>query len=152
MAARCSLVIHLFPLLTSFCLRWHVNDRQLFPIEHVGFVEYITPPLVFLMIWAVAHTLYMLTIGINLPEGYSTTYRYNMAANGGKNMFTNVLGQIGDGQNEALRLVKHNCISVTMSMVGLAATYTLYTWGSFWIHFSYCLLTCAASVWNGANW
>lgn len=147
-----SLVIHLFPLLTAFSLRWHSSDPR-FPINlDVGFLEYVVPSCSFVLVWLVGHTVFMLRIGMKLPDMWRTSYKDNMLANNGDNPCTRVLGKIGDGQNESLWLCKHNGISAMLSMLGLSCTYPLFVWGNIRVHFIICMGTCMVSVWNGANW
>lgn len=155
-----SLMIHLVPLFTSFALRWHDCDQELFPIDNsVGFAEYYLPALICLAIWAAFHTVFMLAIGIHLPPRIDrndtsktpTTYSYAMVANGGKNAYTSVLGKLGDGSSEVMRFMKYEVISVSFSAASLALSYAVYM-SNIQIHFALVAASAFMSAWNGGSW
>ena len=70
-----SLLIHLQPAMTAYCLRWLDVDRELFPVDpSVDFQAYALPPVIFLLIWAILHATFFIIWGLDLGEkGYATT-------------------------------------------------------------------------------
>ena len=148
-----SLLIHLQPAITAFCVRWRAVDASLFPIEAVGFVDYAAPPLAFLGAWAVCHALFFAAVGVGLPDrGFETTYHYNLASHGGDNAFAAVLGKFGDGSSELARFLKYEILSVLSNAGVIALTFVPFTYGTEALHFAILLATACASAWNGAGW
>jgi len=148
-----SLLIHLQPAITAYCVRWRGVDRALFPLEPATFAEYAAPPLAFLGAWAACHALFFLAVGVDLPaRGYETTYDYNLRAHNSENPFAAVLGKIGDGANERVRFLKYEALAVASNAAVIALTYVPFTYGSHTAHFALLLATACASAWNGAGW
>ena len=147
-----SLIIHLSPHIAAHCLRWH-TENDLFPIDQVLLSEYIQLPLTFLAAWAMLHAAFMLAFGDALrSRHWNTTYHYNMSSRGGRNIFTAVLGRIGEGGSETLRFLKYEVISVALNAAILCTTYPLYAYGTPEIHFAVVLCTGLFAAWNGASW
>ncbi len=161
-----SLLIHLQPSVTAYCVRWgregggkgflwySFDASALFPTEQeISFGEYVAPPLAFLLAWALVHTVLMLSVGDRLEAaGQKTTYQFNLKAKSGKNAFTKVLGSPGDGGSEVVRFLKYEVISVALNAAVIALTYPLYKYGTADGHFALLMLTCLVSAWNGAGW
>ena len=161
-----SLLIHLQPSVTAYCVRWgregggkgflwySFDASALFPTEkEISFGEYVAPPLAFLLAWALVHTVLMLSVGDRLEAaGQKTTYQFNLKAKSGKNAFTKVLGSPGDGGSEVVRFLKYEVISVALNAAVIALTYPLYKYGTADGHFALLMLTCLVSAWNGAGW
>lgn len=167
-----SLLIHLQPAITAYCIRrvpprvpasvrsgldlrwrrrWKAVDRELFPLdESASFAAYVGPPLAFLGVWAVFHAIFMLLVGLGLPaRGWDTTYFYNVTKSPAA---TKVLGKIGDGRSEVARFLKYEVASVLLNAVGISLTYLLYAYGTKTAHWGILLAICSTSAWNGAGW
>jgi len=147
-----SLLIHLQPAMTAYCLRWLDVDRELFPVDpSVDFQTYALPPVIFLLVWALFHSAFFLIWGLDLGEkGYATTFHYNLGASKGNNMFTSVLGKLGDG-SDRIRFIRYECFSVVCNALTLCSTFLLFQ-SSIQIHFCVLGAVCVISAYNGASW
>ena len=147
-----SLLIHLQPAMTAYCLRWLDVDRELFPIDaSVDFQTYALPPVIFLLVWAVFHSLFFIIWGLDLGEkGYATTFHFNLGGGKGNNIFTKVLGKLGDG-SDRVRFIRYECFSIVCNALTLCATYVLFR-SSVRIHFCVLGFVGTMSSYNGASW
>ena len=144
-----SLLIHLQPAVTAYCIRWKAVDRELFPLEAVDFVTYVAPPLCFLAAWAAGHTAFMLAVGLGLPErGWETTFDFNVSKNP---VAARLFGKMGEG-SDAVRFLKYELFSVAINAAGISLTYPLYARGTKSVHWGLLLFVCCVSAWNGAGW
>ena len=147
-----SLLIHLQPAMTAYCLRWLDVDRELFPIDpSVDFQTYALPPVIFLLIWAILHATFFIVWGLDLGDkGYATTFHYNLGGGKGNNIFTKVLGKLGDG-SDRVRFIRYECFSIVCNALTLCATYALFR-SSMRIHFCVLGFVGTMSSYNGASW
>ncbi len=121
-----SLLIHLQPAMTAYCLRWLDVDRELFPIDpSVDFQTYALPPVIFLLIWAILHATFFIVWGLELGDkGYATTFHFNLSG---------------------------ECLSIVCNALTLCATYALFR-SSMRIHFCVLGFVGTMSSYNGASW
>ena len=147
-----SLLIHLQPAMTAYCLRWLDVDRELFPIDpSVDFQTYALPPVIFLLIWAILHATFFIVWGLELGDkGYATTFHFNLSGGKGNNIFTKVLGKLGDG-SDRVRFIRYECFSIVCNALTLCSTYVLFR-SSMRIHFCVLGFVGTMSSYNGASW
>ena len=83
-------------------------------------------------------------------EKYNTTYSFNMQ---GKNIFTSILGPIGDGKSEIRRFLKYEIISGVCNILATCTSYVVYYFDmNGYYHFCYMFFLLFFAVFNGAGW
>ena len=73
-----------------------------------------------------------------------------MGGGKGNNIFTKVLGKLGDG-SDRVRFIRYECFSIVCNALTLCATYVLFR-SSMRIHFCVLGFVGTMSSYNGASW
>eukprot|EP00756_Hemistasia_phaeocysticola_P054323 Hpha_TRINITY_DN30253_c0_g1::TRINITY_DN30253_c0_g1_i1::g.27092::m.27092 len=163
-ATFAALCMHLFPMLTAWCVWW--NNADLGSLFDAADLQTEPRWLVFqdsLMVygaWWVLHTIWMLVHGKSLHrEGHTTAYSQALLPDHPRKLtlLQKVLGPIKDGQaskdeqcDECKRVLKYEIISTLPTVATLILAAWLLHWR--WMAGVFVLMVFFASVIRGAMW